>query len=127
MTKSSFERHVPDRINLRSTSQYMYIYNIYSYMRSKTPFLQSETQFCIKSRSTLPPIQCGNFSLLFDCMCINLLFYVAVFRFIISLLWWFHSQKRYIIVEQISWAIFQGGGLWSTTFVSIYQNVRIGL
>ena len=32
-----------------------------------------------------------------------------------------------IIVEQISWAIFQGGGLWSTTFVSIYQNVRIGL
>ena len=31
------------------------------------------------------------------------------------------------IVEQISWAIFQGGGLWSTTFVSIYQNVRIGL
>ena len=30
-------------------------------------------------------------------------------------------------VEQISWAIFQGGGLWSTTFVSIYQNVRIGL
>ena len=32
-----------------------------------------------------------------------------------------------ILVEQISWAIFQGGGLWSTTFVSIYQNVRIGL
>ena len=32
-----------------------------------------------------------------------------------------------IIVEQISWAIFQEGGLWSTTFVSIYQNVRIGL
>ena len=32
-----------------------------------------------------------------------------------------------IIVEQISWAIFQGGGLWSTTFVSTYQNVRIGL
>ena len=32
-----------------------------------------------------------------------------------------------LIVEQISWAIFQGGGLWSTTFVSIYQNVRIGL
>ena len=32
-----------------------------------------------------------------------------------------------LLVEQISWAIFQGGGLWSTTFVSIYQNVRIGL
>ena len=31
------------------------------------------------------------------------------------------------LVEQISWAIFQGGGLWSTTFVCIYQNVRIGL
>ena len=31
------------------------------------------------------------------------------------------------IVEQISGAIFQGGGLRSTTFVSIYQNVRIGL
>ena len=31
------------------------------------------------------------------------------------------------IVEQISWAIFQGGGLWSTTFVSIYQNARFGL
>ena len=30
-------------------------------------------------------------------------------------------------VEQISGAIFQGGGLRSTTFVSIYQNVRIGL
>ena len=32
-----------------------------------------------------------------------------------------------LIVEQISGAIFQGGGLRSTTFVSIYQNVRIGL
>ena len=31
------------------------------------------------------------------------------------------------IVEQISGDIFQGGGLRSTTFVSIYQNVRIGL
>ena len=31
------------------------------------------------------------------------------------------------IVEQISWAIFQGGGLLSTTYVSIYQYVRIGL
>ena len=28
--------------------------------------------------------------------------------------------KIVVIVEQISWAIFQGGGLWSTTFVSIY-------
>ena len=26
-----------------------------------------------------------------------------------------------VVMEQISWAIFQGGGLWSTTFVSIYQ------
>ena len=31
------------------------------------------------------------------------------------------------VVEQISGAIFQGGGLRSTTFVSIHQNVRIGL
>ena len=39
-----------------------------------------------------------------------------------------HTRFTYsILVEQISWAIFQGGGLWSTTFVSIYQNVRIGL
>ena len=37
------------------------------------------------------------------------------------------KRKISLIVEQISWAIFQGGGLWSTTFVSIYQNVRIGL
>ena len=31
------------------------------------------------------------------------------------------------IVEQIPGAIFQGGGLRSTTFVIIYQNVRLGL
>ena len=31
------------------------------------------------------------------------------------------------LVEQIPWASFQGGGLQSTTFVSIYQNVRLGL
>ena len=38
-----------------------------------------------------------------------------------------HSLFRLHLVEQISWAIVQGGGLWSTTFVSIYQNVCIGL
>ena len=31
-----------------------------------------------------------------------------------------------IIVEQIPWASFQGGGLRSTSFVAIYQNVRLG-
>ena len=31
------------------------------------------------------------------------------------------------IVEQIPGAIFQGGGLMGTTFVIIYQNVRLGL
>ena len=31
------------------------------------------------------------------------------------------------IVEQIPWASFQGGGLRSTAFVAIYQNVRLGL
>ena len=36
-------------------------------------------------------------------------------------------QAEVYLVEQISGAIFQGGGLRSTTFVSIYQNVRIGL
>ena len=32
-----------------------------------------------------------------------------------------------ILVEQIPGAIFQGGGLRSTTFVIIHQNVRLGL
>ena len=32
-----------------------------------------------------------------------------------------------IVVEQIPWASFQGGGLRSNTFVAIYQNVRLGL
>ena len=32
-----------------------------------------------------------------------------------------------LIVEQIPWANFQGGGLRSTTFVAIYQNVHLGL
>ena len=32
-----------------------------------------------------------------------------------------------LLVEQIPWASFQGGGLRSTTFVAIYQNVRFGL
>ena len=44
---------------------------------------------------------------------------------------WFSTfetvKSSSFIVEQISCAIFQGGGLWSTTFVSIYQNVRIVL
>ena len=38
-----------------------------------------------------------------------------------------NTVEKVLIVEQISGAIFQGGGLRSTTFVSIYQNVRIGL
>ena len=32
-----------------------------------------------------------------------------------------------VLVEQIPWASFQGGGLRSTTFVAIYQNVRLDL
>ena len=32
-----------------------------------------------------------------------------------------------ILVEKIPGAIFQGGGLQSTTFVIIYKNVRLGL
>ena len=37
------------------------------------------------------------------------------------------QQMRKIIVEQIPGAIFQGGGLRSTTFVIRYQNVCLGL
>ena len=32
-----------------------------------------------------------------------------------------------IVSEQIPWASFQGGGLRSTTFVAIHQNVCLGL
>ena len=39
----------------------------------------------------------------------------------------FVLDDSFTIVEQISWAIFEGGGLLSTTFVSTYQNVLIGL
>ena len=37
------------------------------------------------------------------------------------------KNSQDIIVEQIPGAIFQRGGLRSTTFVIIYQNVRLSL
>ena len=40
---------------------------------------------------------------------------------------YFEKYTGRFIVEQIPWASFQGGGLRSTTFVDIYQNVRLGL
>ena len=40
---------------------------------------------------------------------------------------WKRQIQATLIVEQIPWASFQGGGLRSTTFVAIYQNVRLGL